>query len=252
MLDAEESHRYRAESKPGEVYSMIITTGVASTTHIDRHYEKMAKSALDGMARQINEAFIPQLIEHDPTQQIGVVLYGEVFPLSDGEYALGVVSGVFESSAERERFITGQPNNVWNEYRRYLNVADLVKMVDQNQQLHNADVLPKKLNLSDLLELHLDSTQVSIDGSVYKVKRFIASSGDLKIEVFPKDHTPEHFHVTSKQRGIDARFDMNTLDIISMKRGSIAEKDIRKIKVFFETHPDELVKLREEYDRLCG
>lgn len=230
---------------------MMLTTGIASTTHIDRHYDKMAKSALDGMAKQINETFIPHLIEHDPNQHIGVILYGEVFQLNDGEYALGFVAGIFENSIERERFKTGYPNDVSNKYRKYLDIAELVKMVDQNHQSHTIDVLPREFSLPHLLELHLDSTQVSPDGSVYKVKRFIASSGDLKIEVFPKDHTPEHFHVTSKQRGIDARFDLNTLDLISMKRGSIKDKDIRKIMDFFETHPEALVKLREEHARLC-
>ncbi len=58
---------------------MKITIGIASTTHIDRHNERMAKSALDGMAVQIKERFIPQLIEHDLNQHIGVGLYGEVF-----------------------------------------------------------------------------------------------------------------------------------------------------------------------------
>ncbi len=86
---------------------MIIITGIASTTHIDRHNERMAKSALDGMAKQIKERFIPHLIEHDPNQHIGVILYGEVFRLKDGEYALGIVSGTFEDEHERERYKTG-------------------------------------------------------------------------------------------------------------------------------------------------
>ena len=81
---------------------MKITTGIASTTHIDRHNERMAKSAIDGMAEQIKERFIPQLIEHDPKQHIGVVLYGEVFLLKDGEFALGIVSGIFENNEEKE------------------------------------------------------------------------------------------------------------------------------------------------------
>jgi len=58
---------------------MKIITGIASTAHIDRHNERMAKSALDSMATQIKEKFIPQLIEHDPNQHVGVILYGEFF-----------------------------------------------------------------------------------------------------------------------------------------------------------------------------
>ena len=45
---------------------MKYITGIASTTHIDRQNECMAKSALDDMAIQIREKFIPQLEEHNP------------------------------------------------------------------------------------------------------------------------------------------------------------------------------------------
>ncbi len=72
---------------------MNITTAIASTTHIDKHGDRFAKSALDDMARQIKTKFIPHLVEHDPKQQVGAALYGEVFKLGDGEYALGVVTG---------------------------------------------------------------------------------------------------------------------------------------------------------------
>jgi hypothetical protein len=41
-----------------------------STTHIDKQGEKMAKSALDSMAIQVNTKYIPQLIEHDWNRQV--------------------------------------------------------------------------------------------------------------------------------------------------------------------------------------
>lgn len=97
---------------------MKIITGIASTTHIDKHNERMAKSALDSMAEQIKKRFLPQLVEHDPNQHIGVILYGEVFQLKDGEYALGIVSGVFENNEEKQIFKIGQPNNVWEDYEK--------------------------------------------------------------------------------------------------------------------------------------
>jgi hypothetical protein len=228
---------------------MKIITGIASTTHIDRHKERMAKSALDGMAKQIKERFIPHLIEHDPNQHIGVILYGEVFQLKDGEYALGIVSGLFENK-EEEEFKTRQPNNVWQNYKKYLDIAELQKLKEQNNQSKEISSSLKNSNIAELLETHLDSTQVLRDGTVYEIKRFIASTRDLRIKVYPKDHNPPHFHVISKQRNIDARFDIETLNLINTKRGSIKEKDVKKIQNFFNTNPTKLEKLKSEYTRI--
>ena len=230
---------------------MKIVTGIFSTTHIDRHDERMAKSALDGMAKQIKERFIPQLIEHDPNQHIGAILYGEVFQLKDGEYALGGVSGIFENEQEREKYKTGKSNDVWQDYKKYLDIDELLKMNEQNHQTNQINNSPKQSNIADLLETHLDSTQILPDGTVYKIKRFIASTGDLRVEVYPKDHEHQpHFHVISKQRRINARFDIKTLDLISMKQGTIRGSDIKKIQNFFKINPTFLEKLKTEHEKL--
>jgi hypothetical protein len=228
---------------------MQITVGIGSTTHLDRHNERMAKSALDGMAEQIKEKYIPQLIEHDWNRHIGVLLYGEVFQLKDGEYALGIVTGLFENEAEKIEFKSGQPNKVWHDYKKYLNIEELINLNDKNKpNLVKQNDIP--INVADLLETHLDSTQVLPDGRVYKIKRFIAATGDLRIEVYPKDHQPSHFHVISKQRGIDARFDINTLKLVNMKEGKIKENDIKKIQNFFRASPTLLNRLRNEHSRM--
>jgi len=228
---------------------MQIIVGIGSTTHLDRHNERMAKSALDGMADQIKEKYIPQLIEHDWNKHIGVLLYGEVFQLKDGEYALGIVTGLFENNEEKEKYKSGQPNIVWQDYKKYLNINELINLSGGK----TSDSVSKNgipINIADLLEIHLDSTQVLPDGRIYKIKRFIAATGDLKIVVYPKDHNPSHFHVISKQRGIDARFDINTLEFTSIKDGKIKKNDIKKIQDFFKTFPALLDKLRNEYKRL--
>lgn len=230
---------------------MKITTGIASTTHIDKHNERMTKTALDDMAIQINKKFIPQLIEHDPNQQSGVILYGKVFQLEDGEYALGFVSGIFENNKEKETFIIGHPNNVWREYKKYFDITELLLPSRKSQKTKNQTKHKSpNLNIADLLETHLNSTRVMPDGTVIKIKRFIASTGDLKIEVYPKDHTPQHFHVISKQRNINARFDIVTLNLISTKKGSIKNNDIKRIKNLFSTNPIALKKLISEHTRL--
>lgn len=233
---------------------MRITIGIASTTHVDRHEERMAKSALDGMAKQIKENFIPQLIEHDWDKRIGgVILYGEVFQLEDGEYAIGIVSGIFENKEEKIIFKIGNPNNVWQKYKKYLDIEGLKKLqkinLKERKNKKISDNSKFKINIADLLEKHLNSNQVGPDGRVYKIKRFIASVGDLKIEVYPNDHYPPHFHIVSKQRKINARFNIETLDYINSKIGKISSKDIKKIQNFFKTTPQFLKLLKDEYVR---
>jgi hypothetical protein len=212
----------------------------------------MAKSALDDFARNINEKYLPQLIEHDWDRQIGVVLYGKVFQLKDKEYALGIVTGIFEDEPDKQLFKLGQSNTTYKEYEKYLDIDELIRMAEENAGREDIQNLHYEANpnIATLLETHLDSTQILPDGRVYKIKRFIASTGDLRVEVYPKDHYPAHFHVISDQRGINARFDIKTLDLINIKEGKIKSNDIKKIKNFFETHPEKLNKLRSEYNRL--
>ena len=57
------------------------------------------------------------------------------------------------------------------------------------------------------------------------------------------------FIIISRQRGINARFDIKTLDLINVKEGKIVGNDIKRVKNFFETHPSAYEKLKREYDR---
>lgn len=97
--------------------------------------------------------------------------------------------------------------------------------------------------------MHLDSTAVWPDGRVIRTKRFVASTGDLQIHIYPNDQFPPHFHVISKQRQIDARFNLKTLEIISNKQGQMSINDQKKIKHFFVTNPSILAELNSEYER---
>ena len=229
---------------------MKIITAIASTTHIDSHGERFAKSALDGMAKQIKESYIPHLIEHDPNKHIGAVLYGEVFQLGDNEYALGVVAGIFENDDERIMCESGKLNKLWATGKKHLDINKLLKMHANNGSKGHSKP-PSTRTLADLLETHLDSTKVLPDGKVYKIKRYIASVGGLRIEVYPKDHKHQpHFHVISKQRSINARFDLASLELINLKSGKIKQDDIKKIQNFFKLRPDKLEELRQEHRRL--
>lgn len=231
---------------------MYLNIGIASTTHIDRNNDRMTKGALDGMANQINTKLIPYLIQHDFQKLIGVILYGEVFQLNDGEYALGIIAGVFENDLDERKYGKGKPNEVCDIYKKYLDINLLLDLSKNNHLSKSPVNITQSFNLSDLLERYLNATAISPNGEVYEIKAFIASIGDLKIEVYPKDHLPAHFHVVSKSRKLNARFDVNTLELLSVKTGKIQTRDIKKIQTFFEVHPDMLDKLHKEYKRLRG
>ena len=227
---------------------MRIITRIVSTTHVDRHGEKMSKEALDSMASQINEKFILLLVEHDFNRQIGINLYAEVFQLDDKEFTLGVVCGVFENYIEKEKYKNGQINTCAKKYKKYLNIRKLKQMQKENIVIKK-NGLQYNSNIDESLEKYLDSTKVLSDGRVYKIKRFIAQTNDLKIEIYPNDHLPPHFHVISKSRNINARFHITTLEYLNDKTGTIKQKDIKKIQNFFITHPDIYDKLKNEYIR---
>ncbi len=226
--------------------SMEIVIGIASTTHLDRHFERVSKECLEDNARQINERFIKSTLNHDPAQGIGVILAGKVLPMSDGEWALAIVGGLWEREEDLQ-YKWGEENTV---YEQYLPLLDELPLPLVARGTNVEDTIKKPQNLADYLEIHLDSTAVWPDGRVLKTKRWIASAGDLQIHIYPHDHDPPHFHVISKQRGIDGRFSIHTLELINDKRGHISPNDVKKIKYFFELRPDMLTLLREEYERL--
>ncbi len=106
-------------------------------------------------------------------------------------------------------------------------------------------------DLSRDLTESLESLRIWKDGRVYIIKGIIDSINDLKICIYPNDHLPPHFHVVSKQKDLNARFNVYTLDFIDMKHGKISKDDIKKIKYhFLERRPQSLEKLRSEYERL--
>lgn len=231
---------------------MQILGGIASTTHVDYHGQRIDRSLLDQFADQIKATYIPLLINHDFSQQIGVNLTARVVRLDDDEYALLVVNGIFDDSSEAVTFPVRGENTVWRHYESVLD--DVEESVPALLAMASDDVLPEDVappqTIADQLELHLDSTEIAPDGSVYLIKRRIASVGDLVIDICPKDHEPPHFHVLSKQRNMNARFYIETLELYNMKHGEIRPKEVKQIQDFFQTHPEALEKLRDEYARL--
>jgi hypothetical protein len=238
-------------SRSAHIHRMWIVAGILSSTRVDAHNERLTKAALESGVQQIRSRYIPFLIDHDFNRQIGILLEGKVKRLPDGEFALFGAVGLFESEEERDRYSNGAPNVVWEDFTDYLERAwREIRPRHSAQKRKTQGIVHKKNsdNLADLLESHLDSTSIWVDGSVYKVKHLIACTGDLSIHLYPKDHAPPHFHVISKQRGIDARFDLYTLE--PLNQDSLTSRDVKKIKDFFDRHPHQLKKLKSEYARM--
>ena len=98
---------------------MKINVSIISSTHVDRQGDRMAKEALESMARQIKSKYIPVDVEHRGTY-IGVILSAKIKPFEDGEWALFAVSGIFEDGKEKEDFSYGSPNIVFEKYLKLL------------------------------------------------------------------------------------------------------------------------------------
>ena len=124
-------------------------------------------------------------------------------------------------------------------------------MEDKNKFKNEIKDLVELEDLSKDLTESLESLRIWNDGRVYIIKGVIDSINDFKICIYPKDHNPPHFHVISKQKDMNARFNVYTLDFIDMKHGKISTDDIKKIKYhFLERRPKSLEKLRLEYEKL--
>jgi hypothetical protein len=71
--------------------------GIIATTHVVPDGNRLAPSALEGIARQIQEVFIPVNVEHDPRLPvIGRIVGAEIKELGDGELGLEAVIELFE------------------------------------------------------------------------------------------------------------------------------------------------------------
>ena len=229
---------------------MLTDVILASTTHLDLHYERTSRDFLEDNAAELKKAYRPYLIDHDFDRQIGVILNAKVAVLPDGEHGLFLVVGIFEEASEKANYVIGADNVA---HELYVDQLDGIEDSVILREGREVTPLERDLSLTELLAIHLDSTKVMDSGDVYKVKRYIASVGDLEVHVYAKDHPgeePGHFHVKSMQRKIDARFNLETLECVSVKRGRLTADDSRKIANFFTTHPDQLVKLKAEHRRL--
>jgi hypothetical protein len=114
---------------------MKIAESIVATTHIDRQNDKLALSALEGMAEQIKREYIPLLHEHDPRiPPHGRLISAQIEQLEDGEYALKCAVELFEPGDEIPLSDETREIPIWDVSPNYLEVIydrSYIEEVDQ-------------------------------------------------------------------------------------------------------------------------
>ncbi|HST20475.1 MAG TPA: hypothetical protein VLR90_05130 [Blastocatellia bacterium] len=70
---------------------------ILTTTHVDRHFQKMSLSALESVVDLIGRYHIPFIVEHDPRiPPIGRIAEAHIKQLEDGEYGVEATIEMYE------------------------------------------------------------------------------------------------------------------------------------------------------------
>lgn len=220
---------------------------IASTTHKDLHGMRMAKQALEGFEKSISKKYYPLQYNHDDSgAKVGVIVTAKLFEMPDGETALAALVIKHSNAEIAGRFPSGGDNLVFRDFQELIDVKALMVAHDIKMKGY----VEVEQSLDEKLESFMQSHIVMPNGQIRTNKYLIAKINKFRVEIYPKDHRPAHFHLISKKRNIDVRFNIETLDKISEKQGKISGGDEKLVKLFFKTHPDELTKLRKEAKRL--
>lgn len=217
--------------------------GIGASTHLDSHGERISAEALKRMADQVNSQYYPLLVNHEQAETPpGALVAAKCFELLDGETAMGILVGFHTTFASRLSFQIGKVNSNWKSYIDLIDVDLIIKQHEDRMK----DYQSIELTVEERLSAYLSSHNLLGNGRLEARKHLVGRIKDLKIEVYPDDHLPAHFHVTSKQRGIDARFSIENLERLSSKHGKISSKDEKMVKQFFKVNPDALDYLRKK------
>ena len=79
------------------------------------------------------------------------------------------------------------------------------------------------------------------DGSLYSIKQLVDEVSGLKIEIFSRDHSPPHFHVSGGD--IDAVFSIADCSLI---KGAIDGRSSRLVQWWYERGRDTLIRTWNE------
>jgi hypothetical protein len=103
-----------------------------------------------------------------------------------------------------------------------------------DQQCRDAVGLDESIAV--LMRLLSDGYAVWDDGSLYSVKQLVANIKGLKIEVFSREHSPPHFHVSGNE--IDAIFSISECLHLN---GKVSCREKRLIEWWYQRSRDHLI-----------
>ncbi|PJB29760.1 hypothetical protein CO110_04110 [Candidatus Desantisbacteria bacterium CG_4_9_14_3_um_filter_40_11] len=107
------------------------------------------------------------------------------------------------------------------------------------KELSTLDELAEYLNAlinGSCLFIEKDGRLIVVENPVIERAR-IAEVGDMKIEIFSKEHPPPHFHVSSPR--VDASFRIDNCKLI---KGNISKKDYKAIKYFHQEKKSTIIE----------
>lgn len=100
-----------------------------------------------------------------------------------------------------------------------------------------------KLNSHDDFELHLSqfisAGAYFYEGHVVDARQLVEKMGAIKIEIYPNEHTPPHFHI--KSNGMNASFAID--DCRLLKNSGFSTKVIKSIQDWFEHSKPRLIEI---------
>lgn len=83
-------------------------------------------------------------------------------------------------------------------------------------------------------------------GNIYlSRKERVGTTGNMIIHIYSNDHDPPHFHVFSRDNKINAKFTIESCELIS---GNISSRDLKKIVTFYN-HPKVLLAMQAIWNK---
>jgi hypothetical protein len=88
------------------------------------------------------------------------------------------------------------------------------------------------------LTLALTYTIITEDGHVAEIRQLVTRIDNLKLEIYPNEHPPPHFHVISNDFNVS--INIENCEII---KGQLDSKTYKKVKYFFDSNKKDLIAM---------
>ena len=99
--------------------------------------------------------------------------------------------------------------------------------------------------LESFMNIDFDFENKSLLIHNIETKERVATIRKMKILIYSNDHNPPHFHVISNDNTINAKFTIDTCELLS---GKIDYKDIKRIKAFHK-HPKTVIVMEKIWSK---